>query len=102
MSRQRVEVVKCDRCKRDELQPVPELPKTSPDLEVKFRGESLIYEDLCADCEKTIANLVQDMREWNRKINSILKPVDELQAPPLEVAPNYTPPRPHSPGANKK
>lgn len=102
MSRQKVVVVKCDRCRRDELQPVPEVEKTEPDLDVTFKGEKLQYADLCAECENTVKKLFEEMKQWERKINPLYRPVDEGGAPPLEIPATYSPPKPHSPGANKK
>jgi hypothetical protein len=99
MARQKLELLTCDRCKREQLRPVPDQEKVEADFSMKFKGDDLVYKDLCTGCEKTVRNLIQELKEWDRKINSLL---DEKVAPPLEVPPSYTPPKPHSPGAVKK
>lgn len=98
MSRQKVEQVQCDRCKRVELRPVIEeaTPKP-PAFEAKFGPQVLTYQDLCTFCMSSITRLWDEIQQWQRELKqSLLGPaVPNNQAAPIQSAPNYTPPKPH-------
>jgi hypothetical protein len=104
MARQPVVQLQCDRCKRVSLVPLaPE--KALPDFEAQFKGQRLVYQDLCEPCSKTLQNVWQDMAEWERTLKQALlsgPQVGDNQAAPLDVAPSYTPPKPHSAAGAKK
>jgi hypothetical protein len=101
MARCEVVQVQCDRCKRIELRP-PAPPKDKPDLELRFGDVTLIYMDLDEPCRETVTRLVSDIQEWDRELKQKLGPtVHPNQAPPLEVAPNYTPAQPHAATAKR-
>lgn len=103
MARQKVEQVKCDRCKRVELQPVLETPKTQPDFEARLLDQKLVYADLCGTCKETLANVWKDLSEWKRELVQQFGPtVSSNTAPPLSVAPDYSPPKPHSAAGGKR
>lgn len=114
MARENVEKIQCDRCNRIELRPIPATPLNGaprpPDLDVSFSGQRLIYADLCGKCLEAVGNLFTAMKEYQREIKyTILKnvdsargpAVDENAAPPLQPAPNYSPPQPHSASAKR-
>lgn len=104
MARQKVEQIQCDRCKRVELQPVADQAKTRPDFEARFEDLQMVFNDLCGHCKKTLENVWKDLKEWNREVKqSLLGPVVQTnQAAPLDVAPDYSPPKPHSAAGAKR
>jgi hypothetical protein len=103
MARQRLELVTCDRCKRQELQPITDLPKKAPMLDVSFGAQKLTFNDLCARCLVTCTNYFEGLKEWERELAPLLEPpIDGSRAPPLQTAPDYSPPKPHSIAATKK
>ena len=105
MAREKVVKVRCDRCKRTELQPVI-ADKVGSDFEAGFQGQRLVYEDLCLKCKETVANIWIELLEWDREVKyTVIRNgplVSENQAAPLQPAPNYTPPQPHSGNAVKR
>lgn len=103
MARQQVIQIQCDRCKRVSLRPV-QAEKTRPDFEACFLGTELKYADLCETCTRAIASSFKNMTEWEREVKqSLLGPaVSDNQAAPLDVAPDYTPPKPHSAAGAKR
>jgi hypothetical protein len=105
MARAEVVQIRCDRCKRVELVPKGP-PKERPDFEARFADQTLVYDDICPRCSQTMQNLWKDMAEWERDVKQGFlgqgPAVLNNQAPPLEVAPDYTPPKPHSAAAAKK
>jgi hypothetical protein len=102
MARCEVIQIQCDRCKRVELRP-PSPPKEKPDLDLIFKNERLTYQDLCQSCAPTVARLIEDLKEWDREVKQQFGPtVPPNEAPPVQVAPNYTPPQPHSVAATKR
>lgn len=104
MARQPVVQVQCDRCKRVSLQ-IEAPPKTQPDFEANLLGKRLCYADLCDVCKKTIENLWTDLAEWDKELKQRLlvgPTVPDNQAAPLDVPPNYTPPKPHSAAGAKR
>lgn len=105
MARETVVKVLCDRCRRLELQ-TSDVSKIGPDFEASFGGERLVYQDLCQTCRKTVANLWTALREWEREVKyTVLRNgplVPDNQAAPVSVAPNYSPPQPHSLAAGKR
>ena len=111
MARSKVEQVQCDRCKRLELLPLKEGPsKDKPDFvaalaTVDENGApkvlDLSFQDLCPRCKKTLENHWAALKEWERDGKPLVG-LEEEKAPPLQPAPNYTPPKPHSPAAAKK
>jgi hypothetical protein len=104
MARQEVIQVRCDRCKRVELQASSGVAKAQPDLDCRFGDKRLVYDDLCSHCRETIQRLITDMEEWERELKqTMLGPaVPNNQAAPISSAPDYTPPKPHSAAAMKK
>jgi hypothetical protein len=97
MARCEVVQVQCDRCKRIELRPSGGPPKEKPDFEALFMGEKVVFQDLDEPCKETMKRLVGEIKEWDRELKQKLGPtVNPNQAPPLQVAPNYSPPNPHS------
>jgi hypothetical protein len=102
MARQEVVQVKCDRCKRVELQ-APQPAKAHPDFEARFLDKRLVYEDICSKCKETLANVWKDLQEWNRELNQSFGPtVSANEAPPVASAPDYSPPKPHSAAGSKR
>lgn len=102
MARCEVIQIQCDRCKRVELRP-PAPPKTTPDMELVYGKEKLTYADLCTACNATVSRLIEDLKQWDREVKQQFGPtVPQNQAPPLQVAPNYSPPQPHSAAAAKR
>jgi hypothetical protein len=101
MARAEVVQCRCDRCKRVELIPKGP-PKTQPDFDARLGDKVLTYEDLCPRCRETMENLWKDMAEWDRAVKHEFlgsgPSVTNNQAPPLQPAPDYTPPKPHSGG----
>lgn len=102
MSRQKTELVTCDRCKRQEIQPISATPRTEPEFSLQFAEEKLIFQDMCFRCRTTVKNYVNGLKEWDRELVPLFRPVDEVQAAPLQPAPDYSPPKPHSTAAAKK
>jgi hypothetical protein len=105
MARQAVEKVTCDRCKKEELQASSEKAKTEPDFLGAFKGEKLVYTDLCTRCKGTMDRLWEDMKQWDRQVNplEVIGPsLTNGHAAPVQSAPNYSPPQPHSNAAAKK
>jgi hypothetical protein len=102
MARCEVVQVQCDRCKRIELRP-PQPPKDKPDFELSYLGEKVVFPDLDEPCRETLKRIVSDIKEWDRELKQKLGPtVHSNAAPPLNVAPSYTPPQPHSAAAGKR
>lgn len=102
MARQEVIQIRCDRCKRVQLLPKQEHPKTIPDFEARFFDKKLLYEDLCSLCKETIQNLWEDLEQWERAVKQPFGPTIQGEtAAPLDVAPNYKPPQPHSAAAKR-
>lgn len=98
MSKQTVEQVQCDRCKRVELRPIlPDAVPKGPVFEARFGEKKLVYPDLCTFCMSSIERLWTEMAEWERELKQgLLGPaVPNNQAAPVQSAPNYTPPKPH-------
>jgi hypothetical protein len=104
MARQPVVQIQCDRCKRVQLLPVgPE--KAIPDFHAVFNNKQIIYTDLCEHCKKTIDNIWIELEQWDREVKQSLlagPTVDDNKAPPMEVAPDFTPPKPHSAAGAKR
>lgn len=97
MARKKVVLIQCERCKREEFQQDTGDEKKEPDVYLKFFGQELKYFDCCERCKGAISSAIQGIKEWNRTINSILGPqVGPNEAPPASVAPDYSPPKPHS------
>lgn len=108
MARETVVKIFCDRCKRMELIPVEHARKSEePEFYAKFPdGDEIKYGDLCASCKKTIVNLKTELTEWDREIKRAViefgpKIMGE-QAAPLQTAPDYSPPKPHSGESTKR
>jgi endogenous inhibitor of DNA gyrase (YacG/DUF329 family) len=103
MARCEVVQVQCDRCKRIELRAPAASKDVVPALVLQFAGETVKYMDMCEDCVSACKRIAQDLKEWDREIKAKLGPtVGPNQAPPLQVAPNYTPPQPHSAAGGKR
>lgn len=104
MARQAVVMITCDRCKREELQPASQHEnKKEPVFLCVFKGQEIKYEDLCKRCEETINLNLENVKEWERNLNSLLGPkVQANEAPPVTAAPDYSPPKPHSNAASQK
>jgi hypothetical protein len=97
MARMEVVQVQCDRCKRVELLPA-NLKRSAPMFEAKFGdNQTLVFQDLCAQCLETSVNTMKILREWDRAIKHHFGPtMESVKAPPLTPAPDYSPPKPHS------
>lgn len=107
MAREKVEKIQCDRCKRAELRPVlPNVPEVRPpDFEASFQGQKLVYADLCEKCRETVTNIWEELKQWDREVKyTVIKTglLNGEQAAPLQPAPNYSPPQPHSAAAAKR
>jgi hypothetical protein len=104
VARQQVVQIQCDRCKRVSL--VPEGPqKVAPDFEAALAGKRLVYADLCEHCKKALENLWEDLSVWDRQVKQTLlagPTVQDNQAAPLQTAPDFTPPKPHSVAGAKR
>jgi hypothetical protein len=104
MARCEVVQIQCDRCKRTELLP-PTPKQAEPVFLLTFRldGKKIKYDDLCQRCIEAVKRIILDLDEWERELNQTFGPtVETNKAPPLQVAPNYTPPQPHSAAAGKR
>jgi len=105
MAREKVELVRCDRCRRSELQPISP-DKVGPDFEASFYGQRLLYKDLCLKCREAVKNIWTELKEWDREVKyTVIKngaPLSETEAAPLQPAPLYSPPQPHSAAAAKR
>lgn len=105
MAREKVIKISCDRCKRTELVPAV-ADKVGPDFEASFKGQRLVYEDLCTRCRDTLQNIWTGLKEWEREVkfttirNGPLVP--ENTAAPMQVPTNFSPPQPHSAAAGKR
>lgn len=104
MGRQRVEQVQCDRCKRLELQPVSDTPRTAPDFSAVYMGQELVFQDLCSRCKETLGNTWLHLKEWTRESKQVLlgAQISPNAAAPLSPAPDFTPPKPHSAAGGKR
>lgn len=102
--RAKVEQVRCDRCKRVELVPASDAPKTGDVLTIVFKGQTLKYEDLCPRCDGAVARLIEDIKEWEREVKQeFLGPqIGQNQAAPAVPPPIHSPPQPHSAAAAKR
>lgn len=105
MAREKVVKVKCDRCNRTELmQEVPN--KEKPDFKASFLEKELVYEDLCYRCRSAIDKIWEDLKEYDRQIKYTViengPRVGDNEAAPLNVAPDYSPPKPNSQAAVTK
>lgn len=105
MARCEVVQVQCDRCKRIELR-APTPPgqgERKAALTLDFNGKKLVFDDMCQSCTDACKRIATDLEEWDREIKQKLGPtVSTNTAPPLQVAPNYSPPQPHSAAAAKR
>jgi hypothetical protein len=102
MARCEVIQVRCDRCRRVELRP-PAPPKAKPDFEMEFLGRRIVYQDVDEYCREVLTRLADDIEEWNRVLHQRFGPtVPSNQAAPLQVAPSYSPPQPHSAAGGKR
>jgi hypothetical protein len=100
MARKAVVQVVCERCGREELQPVSDKAKTDTDFVASYKGQSLKYEDLCGYCKETLDNLWKDLAQWKRTQPQPILLKD--QAAPLSPAQDNSPPKPHSAEAGKR
>lgn len=106
MAREKVQLLRCDRCKRSELQPIAP-DKVGPDFEGSFLGQRLVYPDLCVRCRDAVQNVWKILKEWDREVKwTTIRNEAPVTAPdaavPLQPAPNYSPPQPHSAAAAKR
>jgi hypothetical protein len=74
-----------------------------PTFEARFGEKKLVYNDLCNRCRETLEKLFTQMKEWTRDRKETLlgtsgPKLGANQAAPLNVPPNYSPPKPHSGG----
>lgn len=94
--------IKCDRCTRVELI-APNANKTESDFEARIGDKKLVYDDLCSRCKTALTNLWEDLGKWDRDLNQPFGPsVPSEKAVPLQPAPDYSPPKPHSLAATQK
>jgi len=63
MARKQVLEIECDRCKKVETQPIPKGPDADKKAEVvvSFRGEEVVYGDLCTRCRRACENYFKSM-----------------------------------------
>jgi hypothetical protein len=105
MAREKVIKVRCDRCKRTELVPAV-ADKVGADFDASFKGQRLVYEDLCLRCAETIEHIWLDLKEWDREVKYTMirngPLVPENTAAPMAPATNFSPPQPHSAAAGKR
>ena len=102
MARCEVIQVQCDRCKRVRLAP-PQPPKSKPDFEAHLGDKVLKFDDLCESCKSAIMSRWPDLEQWEREVKQQFGPqLDNNQAPPMNPAPDYTPPKPHSQASTTK
>jgi hypothetical protein len=103
MARQPVTQIQCDRCKRTYFIPLQTEEKPAA-FSATFLDAKLHYQDLCDPCVRAIKGLWEHLREWERELKqSMIGPaIPENQAPPLSAAPDYSPPKPHSPAGAKR
>ena len=95
--------IKCDRCSRVELIAPLKDKKTVPDLDARLLDKTLKYDDLCHRCKSALSNIWKEMEEWDRDLNQPFGPsVPQDKAVPLQPAPDYSPPKPHSIAAGIK
>lgn len=106
MSRIEAIQIRCDRCKRVGTYAAKDVQKMSSGsvLKVLLDGkEELVFDDLCPDCKKAVVRIIDDLREWDRKIvQPFLGEGPTLrtgQAAPVQSAPDYIPPKPHAMGS---
>ena len=99
MARLEVVQIRCDRCKRCELQ-APQPKKDRPDFEMRLLNTPVKYDDLCSGCQAALEHTLRNIGEWQREIKQVFGP--KPGAVPLTPAPDYTPPKPHSMAAAKK
>lgn len=98
MARLEVIQIRCDRCKRVELIPKQD-KKDRPDFEARLGDKHLVFDDLCNRCKQAVDNAWRDLEEWEREIKQVFGPtIPNNQAAPLQTAPDYSPPKPHSGG----
>jgi hypothetical protein len=104
MARQKVVQIRCDRCKRVELAPPADIVNKQPDFKGVLCGEELVYEDICERCKIALQNLWTGFKEWEKEIvtHRYASFPDHNTAVPLTVAPDYSPPKPHSAAASKR
>lgn len=105
MATQQVVRFMCDRCKRAELvAPESVKQKSEPDFEARLGETKLVFQDLCPKCTQALKNIWVDLEEWDRQVKPAFTgpTIPGNTAPPLTVAPDYTPPKPHSGAAGKK
>lgn len=97
MAQMDVVQIKCDRCSRVELIAPSKDKKTLPDMDARLLDKSLKYDDLCYRCKAALLNLWKDFEEWDRDLKQPFGPsVPQDKAAPLQTAPDYSPPKPHS------
>lgn len=102
MARNKVVQVRCDRCKRVELLPESP-PKEQPDFEGRLFDKVIRYDDICVFCKKALENYWKDLLEWDREVKHQFGPtISGESAPPMEVAPTLSPPKPHSKEGGKR
>jgi hypothetical protein len=62
MARREVIEINCDRCKRTETQPISAQPASnSPELEITFQGQKIVYSDLCKRCRDAVTGYFKQM-----------------------------------------
>lgn len=78
--------------------------KTQPDFEAKLLDMHLVYEELCDRCRGALRNYWKNLQEWEREIKQgLIGPsLSGESAAPLDVAPDYSPPKPHSAAGAKR
>lgn len=104
MARAQVIHIKCDRCKREELQPMGP-SKEAPDFEAKYKGSTILFADLCDRCREAVTKLWIELKEWDKQIISTMwkgPRVEDNKAPPMNPSPDNSPPKPHSLAAVNK
>jgi hypothetical protein len=81
----------------------PSPTKAKADFEARLLDKHVKYEDLCSSCQDALGRIWDYIKEWKREIKQQFGPtVPENHAVPLNPAPDYSPPKPHSLAANSK
>jgi cytochrome c5 len=99
--------IQCDRCKRVVTLAASAVKRAEgePVLTVRFDGKELKFDDLCPPCHQAVERMIEDLKEWDRKIKQPFlgqgPAVPSGVAAPVQSAPTYSPPKPHAAGSSR-
>jgi len=87
MARRQVLELVCDRCGKTETQELSSQPKSegSKELEIKFHGETMSFEDLCHRCRRACVNYIKQLKmeteeKKTESVDSSPPPVEEKRS----------------------